>query len=155
MKVKEVLPLPASPAEQIPVKINVKTDVHQNNENEIYELTVFGRYQKTDSASFLRYEEVVEAGTVTTTVKITEEGALILRSGALKMRMTFRENQTITGTYQSPYGTLQTEAITKQLEHSYHPHTKEGHLELLYDLIIQGSQAGTYHLTITYKEEAK
>lgn len=142
-------------AEQIPVKINVKTVVQQNNEQEAYELMVFGRYQKTESASFLRYDEVLEEGTVTTTVKITDEGALILRSGALKMRMTFQENQTMPGTYQSPYGIMQTEAITKQLEHSFNPLTNEGNLNLLYDLNIQGTKAGTYHLKITYKEESK
>lgn len=145
----------AAAAEQIPVKINVKTVVQQDNEQQAYELTVFGRYQKTESASFLRYEEVLEEGTVTTTVKITAEGALILRSGAVKMRMTFRKNQTMPGSYQSPYGTMQAEAITKQLEHSFHLHTNEGNLNLLYDLNIQGTKAGTYHLKISYKEEGK
>ena len=142
-------------AEQIPVKINVKTDIKQGNETQSYQLTTFGRFQQTDTSSFLRYEEELEVGKVTTTIKLTSQGALILRSGALNMRMTFKKQQTMPGTYQTPYGTMQTEAHTQQLSYFFQPEIKEGSVNLIYDLTIQGDFSGTYHLNITYKEEAK
>nr|WP_318506747.1 DUF1934 domain-containing protein [Bacillus sp. T3] len=57
---------------------------------ETYELITFGQYQETQTAAYLRYQEVLEVGTVNTTVKITNDEMLILRSGALNMRMVFR-----------------------------------------------------------------
>jgi uncharacterized beta-barrel protein YwiB (DUF1934 family) len=147
--------LTARPADQIPVKINVKTNIIQGEDTETYEFITFGRYQQTDTASFLRYEEEMEIGKVSTTIKLSSDGALILRSGAMNMRMTFRQQQTMPGTYQTPYGTMQTEAHTQQLSFFSQPEITEGLVELIYDLTIQGSLAGTYHLNITYKEEGQ
>ena len=97
----------------------------------------------------------MEIGKVSTTIKLSSEGALILRSGAMNMRMTFKKQQTMPGTYQTPYGTMQTEAHTQSLTYSFQPEIKEGSVQLIYDLTIHGSLAGTYHLNITYKEEGQ
>lgn len=148
-------PLTTRPAEQLPVIIKVKTDIKQGQETENYEFITIGRFQQTATASFLRYDEEMEVGKVTTTIKLSKDGASILRSGALNMKMTFQKQLTMPGTYQSPYGTMQTEAHTHQLSYHFQPEIKEGSVELVYDLTIQGSLAGTYHLNITYKEEAK
>lgn len=154
-KIKDVLSLSARPAEQIPVKITINTTIYKGSETESYELTVLGRFQQSATAVFLRYDEVMEVGKVTTTVKLNDQGALIMRSGALNMRMTFRRKLSTLGTYQTPFGTMQTEAFTEQLEHVFESKKNEGSLDLLYDLTIQGEKAGTYHLKITYKEEGK
>jgi uncharacterized beta-barrel protein YwiB (DUF1934 family) len=115
----------------------------------------FGRLQKTENATFLRYNEEMEVGTVATTIKLSPKGALILRSGAIKMRMNFSERQTLPGTYQTPFGTMQTETHTEKLSYLSQPNINEGTVDLIYNLTIQGSLAGTYHMTITYKEEGK
>jgi uncharacterized beta-barrel protein YwiB (DUF1934 family) len=147
--------LTARPIEQIPVTLHVKTKIKQGNDTESYELMAFGRLQKTENATFLRYNEEMEVGNVATTIKLSPKGALILRSGAIKMRMNFSERQILPGTYQTPFGTMQIETHTEKLSYLSQPNISEGTVDLIYNLTIQGSLAGTYHMTITYKEEGK
>ncbi|EIJ80269.1 hypothetical protein PB1_07907 [Bacillus methanolicus PB1] len=135
------------PAEQMPVKIKIKTEIHQDGNKETFEFITFGRYYQKGESSFLQYEEVLEDGRINTTVKISGQEVLILRSGAVKMRMRFQEQKTLAGTYETPYGVLQTSASTKRI------YKNTGFLEIVYDLQMQGQDAGTYHMTIRYEEE--
>jgi uncharacterized beta-barrel protein YwiB (DUF1934 family) len=146
-----VLPLSVRPAEQMPVKIKISTEIHQDGNKETFEMITFGRYYQKGESSFLQYEEVLEDAKINTTVKISEQEVLILRSGAIKMRMRFQEQKTLAGTYETPYGVLQTSASTKRLNQSLKNNT--GLLELVYDLQMQGQDSGTYHMTIQYEEE--
>ena len=111
------------------------------------ELTVLGRYLEKDGAAFLKYEEALEEGTVRTIVKVTPEEALILRGGAVKMRLPFMLHKKRIGSYEMPFGTFETMTMTKRLEYS------KGLIDILYDFTMQGSPAGTYHLEITFQED--
>lgn len=130
----------------IPVKIKVKTTIDQQ---ETFELLTFGRYSQKDGATFLRYEEVQEEGTVRTIVKAAGSTALILRGGAVKMRLPFELNRKLRGSYELPFGVFETVTLAKRIEHT------EGRIEILYDFAMQGEHAGTYHLEITYQEDRK
>ena len=143
------------PAEQIPVKVTVKTAIYSGKEKETFELTTFGRYYTKASSSYLQYDEVMEEGDVHTTVKISGDEVLILRSGAIKMRLHFLLNKKTPGDYKTPYGLLETSALTKRLDTNFDENEQRGHVDLLYDMAIQGTSAGTYHLTINFKEEGK
>ncbi|MDQ0200906.1 YwiB family protein [Neobacillus ginsengisoli] len=131
---------------EIPVKIKVKTTIDQQDS---FELTVFGRYYKKNNAAFLQYEEVTEEGSVRTIVKTAADEALILRSGAVKMRLPFRLHKKMKGSYEMPFGRFETTTTAKKIEHS------DGSIDILYDFALQGSQAGTYHLEITFQEDKK
>ena len=132
---------------ETPIKINVKTTIHQQESSETIELNVFGRYFEKDGASFLKYEEVLEEGTVRTIVKVAPDEALILRGGAVKMRLPFRLHKKLRGSYEMPFGVFETMTMTRRLVHS------EGLIDILYDFNMQGSPAGTYHLEITFQED--
>jgi uncharacterized beta-barrel protein YwiB (DUF1934 family) len=129
------------------VKIKVKTTIHQQGSSETMELTVLGRYLEKDGASFLKYEEALEEGTVRTIVKVTPDEVLILRGGAVKMRLPFMLHKKRNGSYEMPFGTFETMTMTKRLEFS------KGLIDILYDFTMQGSPAGTYHLEITFQED--
>ncbi|WHY86210.1 DUF1934 domain-containing protein [Neobacillus novalis] len=131
---------------EIPVKINVKTTI---DEQEAFELVVFGRASHKGDAFFLQYEEVLEEGTVRTIVKVATEEALILRGGAVKMRLPFRLNKILRGSYEMPFGTFETTTFARKIERT------DGHIEILYDFAMQGSPGGTYHLEITFQEDKK
>lgn len=133
---------------EIPVKINIKTTI---DEQESIELVVFGRYQQRDKAAFLQYEEVMDEGNVRTIVKVTDQDALILRGGAVKMRLPFRMDQELIGSYELPLGLFDTTTRTHKLAHTYENGT--GQIEIHYDFSFQGSHAGTYHLEIRFQEE--
>jgi uncharacterized beta-barrel protein YwiB (DUF1934 family) len=154
---KEVLPLPENRAPQIPVKLYIKTVINHSDspEPENYELIVFGQYQKTNTAAYLRYEEILDGGKVNTTVKIAQDEILILRSGAIKMRMVFRPGLPVSGTYHSQHGYMEIVTEAKSMHHGHNDLTNEGIINLTYDLSMQENLAGTYKLDIKYKEERK
>lgn len=137
---------------EIPVKINVKTTI---DDQEMFELTVFGRYFQKDQASYLQYEEVMEEGAVRTIVKAapTKDEALILRSGAVKMRLPFELGRKLRGSYEMPFGTFETTTKARKLDHSFE--NGSGQISILYDFAMQGTPAGTYHLEISFQEEQK
>lgn len=146
-------PLSARLAEQMPVKIKVKTDIRDGSRKETFELIAFGRYYIKENACFLQYDEAMEAGTAKTIIKSAGDEGLILRSGAVKMRLPFKRNKRQSGSYQTPYGVLEMETVTKRFDHQFDEQTGQGSIDILYELKMQGSTAGTYHLYITFVEE--
>ncbi|WP_231584135.1 DUF1934 domain-containing protein [Domibacillus indicus] len=138
--------------EQMPVKIRVKTDVAHEGENETFELSLFGRLFKKDGSTFLKYDEVQEEGVVHTIVKLADASALILRSGALKMRMIFEEGQRLNGSYESQYGTLLVTTDTETFTHNT-TSTGTGRAKLVYKLLMQGEAVGIYTMNIHYELE--
>lgn len=143
-----MLRLSGRPLEQKPVKIKVNTTIWNNGEKETFELTTFGRYYEKSNSVFLRYDEVMEEGTVKSIVKVSENETLILRSGAINMRMVFEMNKKHVGRYETPFGTMGISTRTKRLSHSLEP--QAGAIDILYELHMQGALAGTYHMEITY-----
>ncbi|WP_245676190.1 DUF1934 domain-containing protein [Domibacillus iocasae] len=138
--------------EQMPVKIRVKTDVAHEGESETFELSLFGQLFKKDGSTFLKYDEVQDEGIVHTIVKLANENALILRSGALKMRMIFEEGQQLNGSYESQYGTLLVTTDTQAFTHKSDD-AGTGQAELVYNLLMQGDAVGTYTMNIHYELE--
>lgn len=136
---------------QMPVKIHLKTTITQDRENEKYELMLLGEYYQKGDAAFLKYNEELEEGTVHTIIKMSEESAVILRSGALKMRLGFHKDVEKNGSYESPYGTFLLSTKTKKIEHK-NIGNNEGQFLLTYDLMMQGASSGKYEMLITYKE---
>lgn len=133
---------------EIPVKISVKTTIDQQ---ETFELTVFGRYFQKENASFLQYEEAMEEGNVRTIVKMAAEEGLILRSGAVKMRLPFQVNRRLNGSYELPFGQFKTVTTARRMDYSFEK--GEGRFDVLYDFTMEGSPGGTYHLEIAFQEE--
>jgi uncharacterized beta-barrel protein YwiB (DUF1934 family) len=139
--------------ESTPVKIHLKTNITIGDESDAFELVSFGRYYEKGDAFFLKYDEVQEEGTTHTIVKVTDEQALILRSGAVKMRMLFNEEEEMSGSYESELGTLLLTTKTKKLSHTKNLNKTEGDFNLSYELMMQGSSVGDYEMSINFKEE--
>lgn len=149
-------PLTAQKSGQMPVKISVKTTIRNGQDHETYEFITFGEYIQKTSSVFLRYEEITEEnGNIQTTVKIAEGEGSILRNGAVKMRLTFQKNKYLTGSYETPYGTMEMETRTSRISHMFNENARKGEIDLLYDLKMQGSHAGTYHLLISFEGEKR
>ncbi len=140
-------------SESTPVKIHLKTTITVGEESDAFELVSFGRYYEKGDAFFLKYDEVQEEGTIHTIVKVTDTQALILRSGAVKMRMVFNEEEEMNGSYESELGTLLLTTKTKKLSHTKNLSRTEGDFNLSYELIMQGSPVGDYEMSINFKEE--
>ena len=90
---------------------------------------------------------------INTVVKMSSQEGSILRNGAIKMRLPFQKNKTLMGSYESPYGVLEMKTSTKQISHKFDENVGKGEIDLLYDLRMDGSLAGTYHVNIIFKED--
>jgi uncharacterized beta-barrel protein YwiB (DUF1934 family) len=136
------------------VKINIKTTIFQDNSQEVIEGAALGDFFQKETASYLQYEEISDQGSTRTIVKMAGNEALILRSGAVKMRLPFARNQKISCRYKLPFGKFETMTVAKKIDHGYDAETVKGWIDLLYDFSMQGVQSiGTYHLEITFQEE--
>ncbi len=145
--------MPTSKATPIPITIYLKTDIQQGQEHESFELTAQGNYYEKNDSFFIRYEERNEAGSVQTVLKIAGDHAVILRSGSIKMRMSFYPGQVTNGTYESEIGILQLVTETVSLAHLTRSDDKEGKIQIQYKLKMQGDDVGLYNMSLTYKEE--
>jgi uncharacterized beta-barrel protein YwiB (DUF1934 family) len=139
-------------AVEMPVKVVVRTTISQGDETEVFELVTFGRFFHKGSAFYLFYEEEMDVGKIKTSVKFSESDAVIIRSGAVNMRLAFHPNRQMKGHYETPYGTMDTMTDTRSLIYQQKSDI-EGNLKLLYDFMLQEDYAGRYQLEISYKKE--
>lgn len=137
-------------------KVKIKltsTILPVEGEREKYELWLQGLFVEKSGKSYLRYQEVMDEKTIQTTVKLSNENALIMRSGGVNMRLPFNATQKEHGHYNSQYGTLPILTQTHQLTHEHHEEEfMTGHFFVQYDLIISGQTVGNYKLEIHYSE---
>ncbi|WP_167578674.1 DUF1934 domain-containing protein [Jeotgalibacillus proteolyticus] len=135
-----------------PVSIQLNTVISQaDGTKEEFTLTSTGEWITKNNIDYLKYEETQEAGTVRTIIKMEEHQAVILRSGALKMRLAFRDGESMMSSYDSEYGTLSLITETKKYTHRI-PQEKPGRFYVNYNLEMAGSPVGNYTMTIDYKE---
>jgi len=145
--------LSSYPTEPMPVKITVSTTIRNGKEKETYELITFGQYIQKTNSTFLRYDEMMEEGTNKTTIKISQQEGSIIRKGAVNMKLLFQKNRSLQGNYQTPYGIFDIQTATSRINHEFDTTLKKGEIDILYDLKMQGSHAGTYHMAITFEED--
>ncbi|WP_259455635.1 DUF1934 domain-containing protein [Bacillus sp. PK3_68] len=142
-----------NPQASVPVDIHLTTSIEHEGEKEVFKFMLSGEFQEKNGSFFLKYNEIQEEGTIQTIVKFSDKGAVILRSGAIKMRLPFNEKEQMNGSYESPQGTLAMSTRTNKLSHShtYKESQLEGALRLDYHLLMQGIAVGSYTLDLTFK----
>ncbi|WP_170008399.1 DUF1934 domain-containing protein [Bacillus fonticola] len=133
-----------------PVNIHLKNEIARDDETETFELRLTGQYVHKGNDHYLLYEEHQEEGTVQTVVKWRSGRALIMRKGAVGMRMEHIEGETTEGAYDSPYGKLAMQANTIKIDS--HVDDANGHVTFQYDLTMQGSSIGMYTMAVAFKE---
>jgi uncharacterized beta-barrel protein YwiB (DUF1934 family) len=134
------------------VKVNVKTTIFQDGHEEIIEGTAQGDFIQKATSSYLQYDEISDQGGIRTIVKMAGDEALILRTGAVKMKLPFKLNQEMSGSYEMPFGKFETMTVAKNIDLCYD--NNKGKIDLRYDFSMQGAPSvGTYHLEITFQEE--
>lgn len=136
------------------VKIKlISTILPVDGERETYELWLQGLFVEKSGKSYLRYQEVMDEKTIQTTVKLSNENALIIRSGGVNMRLPFNTMQHERGHYTNELGTLPVLTQTQQLTHEHHEDEfMNGHFQVQYDLMIGEQTVGNYKLEIQYSE---
>lgn len=133
------------------VKIKLISSIKPTEgEEEKYEMWLQGTFIERAGTPYLKYEEVQNDQTIKTTVKCTSNQAIILRSGAVKMRLPLNINEIQQGQYENMYGQIPLQVQTTDLQ--FERNAIDGRFLANYNLIINGESVGHYKLEIMYQE---
>jgi len=128
---------------------------HPEQKTETYELQAAGRIIRKQSALYVKYDETHQGASTQTTLKITNRDALILRSGAVKMRLPLDLEQIREGEYTNGPVKFALQVKTIGLEFKEEIPEVSGQFFVHYELHTESSLLGTYKLRITYTEGTK
>ena len=140
-------------ANEMKSKVNIKlisTIRPIDGESETFEMWLNGELLEKAGSLYLRYEEVHEQQTIRTTMKLGEEQALIMRAGAVKMRLPLNIFEQQIGHYESEFGSVPLVIQTKKMTFGRQEVSGDFHVE--YDLLMSGEPVGNYTLDITFTE---
>lgn len=136
------------------VKIKLITKIRPiEGESETYEMWLQGNYIEKAGNAYLRYEEVQDGKAIRTTVKLGNEQALIMRVGAVNMRLPLNIQEQQMGHYDSEFGSLP--LMTRTLELDFQRQLEDersGLFSVQYDLIMNGQSVGNYTVNIQFTE---
>jgi len=121
-----------------------------DGESESYEMLLTGQLLEKAGSMYLKYEEVQEDKTIRTTMKLGNEQALIMRTGAVKMRLPLNIMEQQIGHYESEFGSMPLVTHTKKM--TYTQQAVSGDFHVQYDLLMGGQSVGNYKLDITFTE---
>ncbi|MGE7695814.1 DUF1934 domain-containing protein [Lysinibacillus sp. NPDC094177] len=121
-----------------------------DGESESYEMWLTGQLLEKAGNMYLKYEEVQEDKTIRTTMKLGNEQALIMRAGAVKMRLPLNIIEQQIGHYESEFGSMPLVIHTKNM--TFTKQAVSGDFHVQYDLLMGGQSVGNYTLDITFTE---
>ncbi|WP_285398987.1 DUF1934 domain-containing protein [Lysinibacillus sp. fls2-241-R2A-57] len=121
-----------------------------DGESESYEMLLTGQLLEKAGSMYLKYEEVQEDKTIRTTMKLGNEQALIMRNGAVKMRLPLNIIEQQMGHYESEFGSMPLVIDTKKM--TFTKQAISGDFHVQYDLLMGGQSVGNYTLDITFTE---
>ena len=136
-------------ADNVKIKL-ISSITPTEGEEERYEMWLHGTLVERAGTPYIKYEEVQENQKIETTIKCTSEKALILRSGAIKMRLPLNSVAVQDGHYENMYGQIPLQTKTTNL--LFEQEGNKGRFLVNYDLIISGNSVGHYKLELQYQE---
>lgn len=140
-------------ANEVRSQVNIKliSTIHPSDgESESYEMWLKGQLLEKAGSLYLKYEEVQEDKTIRTTMKLGQEKALIMRAGAVNMRLPLNIIEQQMGHYESEFGSMPLVIDTKKM--TFTKQAVGGDFHVQYDLLMGGQSVGNYTLDITFTE---
>lgn len=136
------------------VLVTVRGKQLVDDESEVIEVINMGSYYEKNGKTYIRYEEQMEDGdgTVSNTIKISDEGVEMTKKGAVGAQMLFRENERINSCYDTPFGMLMMVVHTKSIECKIEENLIE--LDIAYDIEMNGELMSDAHVYIKVEPRA-
>lgn len=124
----------------------------QNLERENLELVTNGTLYEKSGAFYLVYDESELTGlpNTKTTVKISQDGVSVLRTGKFPSTMIFEENRQNVSLYRTPYGEMSVTVTTEKID-SEISMEDGGNINVLYSLGLDHNHIGKNNLNINIK----
>ena len=140
-------------ANEVRSHVNIKlisTIRPSDGESESYEMWLKGQLLEKAGSLYLKYDEVQEDKIVRTTMKLGHEKALIMRAGAVSMRLPLNIIEQQKGHYESEFGSMPLVIDTKNM--TFTKLASSGDFHVQYDLLMGEQSVGNYTLDITFTE---
>lgn len=136
----------------LPVAIQLKTEVKQNNETQEFLFDLQGQVVKMGDTLYIRYKETQEDGSlIPVTLKLSPDGSVqLIRSGDMRLRLKFVYREKADTSYQTPYGVMFFSTYTKDLHFSLKDQPTSGNVSVTYDLFTAGEKIGSYKLLLEF-----
>ncbi|TWT03485.1 DUF1934 domain-containing protein [Planomicrobium sp. CPCC 101079] len=129
------------------VLIRLTTTIRQPNvDDQVMELRSEGLLTEKNNRRYLQYAEQQDDLEIRTVVKLSEDEALILRSGGLQMRLPFLLHKEQTGNLTNAQGSFM--LTTKAHELS----VENNRFKVRYDLAMGADHVGEYEMEIQFTE---
>ncbi|HAO5836897.1 TPA: DUF1934 domain-containing protein [Listeria monocytogenes] len=147
----------ANQMERKKVTIHITNVIRQMDAEEKSDMSVSGVFYRDKGNRYLHYEEKQLAGTIRTVLKIADNELLLMRSGAVNMRMHFfRDNRRSTASVDSGAGKLQLESELVSMEELYENKPDVlSEVAFQYDLLSHGEYIGSYTVLMKIEEDAE
>ena len=129
----------------------------KNGSKEVVELITEGKYYSKGDATYLIYRETELSGVqgCTTTLKITDDSINMKRFGAASSEIKFEKGKRFNTHYNTPYGNIEMEVLTKKIENGINKKDATGFLNIEYDISLQGLIEGKNNLNIEILNKTK
>ncbi|WP_223702968.1 DUF1934 domain-containing protein [Sutcliffiella deserti] len=140
--------------EKMPVQVKFKSEILHEEQRQVMTFITNGQYYIKGETEYIVFtEELENKEKLDVIYKLTDKEVWVSRSGALKMRQSFRAGERTAGSLESEFGTFQLETDTEKIVRMKDPVKNRGSVQLQYNLKVQGEQTGLYFITIHYEEE--
>ncbi|MDF2505254.1 MULTISPECIES: DUF1934 domain-containing protein [Clostridium] len=123
----------------------------QGEKEDAVEVVTPGSFYEEDNSYYAVYEETEISGMkgTTTTLKINPQELILLREGTTNANMHFAHDSNNLSMYDTPYGTLRMEVITKEIDIAVND--EGGDIAVKYDMNISGQKVPGTSLDINIK----
>lgn len=128
----------------------VGKQMNKGGEEEVIELITEGKYYKKGNTTYLVYQETELSGIdgCVTTLKITDDLIKMKRFGAASSEIQFEKGKRFNTHYNTPYGNVQMEVVTKKIENTLNTQDVTGFLNIEYNISLQGLLEGRNKINI-------
>lgn len=137
----------------VPVMIQVKTEVFQENETREFFIEEKGQVVRIGEVLYIRYNEVMEGvdSPVPVTMKIMPDCSVqLIRAGEVRMKLKFDYQKPNETHYQTPFGVMWIKTFTTNLRVSLKDQPFSGSVQIDYDLFGGEEKIGVYHLELNF-----
>ncbi|PWA11910.1 DUF1934 domain-containing protein [Pueribacillus theae] len=140
--------LMAKPFSQTQASLTIETTIEIDSAIERSRNIVDGTVYTKDGTTVCSYKEAAENGEISNIVKINQNAVTIIRNGSVAMRQPFIIACETNGSYHTPFGSLATKALTKDIQFEWDRKREVGSLLLAYDLWMQENHTGFFTVKI-------
>lgn len=130
------------------------TQVQEDGQQAVVELTTEGTLHRKDDRAVLEYEESGDLGmTGSALIEMMRDTVMLSREGEASMRLILKQGCKYVSTYETPFGRLDMEALPTRV--MYTMSEKKGRIELEYHMHVQNQYVGLNRVIVDFHAKAQ